>query len=163
MRRVDRLLDPSAGRVRKRRARFEALAKQFAHNTAPFRPQMAAVMRSFLPGLFAAAGAADLPADNLDLERWFRHPKGHERRIHGRSHAGVRLVQEGPTLIPALDAHLLHPQPFAVADLRAYVNAPVPVCQSLAIGRRKLMRKARSKALRPLLLAQLERRYLNSS
>ena len=120
-------------------------------------------LKSFLPGLFAAAGAADLPADNLDLERWFRHPKGHERRIHGRSHAGVRLVQEGPTLIPALDAHLLHPQPFAVADLRAYVNAPVPVCQSLAIGRRKLMRKARSKRLRPILLAQLERRYLNSS
>ena len=124
---------------------------------------MAAVMSSFLPGLFAAAGATDLPQDNLDLERWFRHPKGHERRIHGRSHAGVRLVQEGPTLIPALDAHLLHPQPFACVDLSPYVNAQVPVCQSLAIGRRKLMRKARSKKLRPLLLAQLERRYLNTS
>lgn len=163
MRRVDRLLDPGAGRARKRRARFEALAKRFSHHRNPFRPQMAAVMMSFLPGLFAAADAADLPADNLDLERWFRHPKGHERRIHGRSHAGVRLVQEGPTLLPALDAHLLHPQPFAFADLGPYVNAPVPVCQSLAIGRRKLMRKARSKTLRPLLLAQLERRYLNSS
>jgi hypothetical protein len=124
---------------------------------------MAAVMKSFLPGLFAASGAADLPADNLDLERWFRHPKGHERRIHGRSHAGVRLVQEGPTLLPALDAHLLHPQPFATEDLRPYINAPVPACQTLAIGRRKLMRKARSKTLRPFLLADLERRYLNSS
>jgi hypothetical protein len=25
-------------------------------------------------------------------ERWFRQPKRHERRIHGRRHAGVRLV-----------------------------------------------------------------------
>ena len=43
--------------------------------------------------------------DNLDLERWFRLPKGHERRIHGHRHAGVRIVQEGPTLVHALDAH----------------------------------------------------------
>ena len=160
---VDALLEPSTGAARKRRARFEELAKKFARNRAPFRPQMAAVMRSFLPGLFAAPGAADLPADNLDLERWFRHPKGHERRIHGRAHAGVRLVQEGPTLLPALDAHLLHPQPFSSVDLRPYVKAPLPTCQCLAIGRRKLMRKARSKKLRPLLLARLERRYLDSS
>src|SRR4029453_9552291 len=33
----------------------------------------------------------DLPQDNLDLERWFRQPKGHERRIHGHRHVGVRL------------------------------------------------------------------------
>jgi hypothetical protein len=163
VRRVDALLEARMGTAHQRRARFEELAKKFAHDRYPFRPQMAAVMQSFQPGLFAAAGAADLPADNLDLERWFRHPKGHERRIHGRAHAGVRLVQEGPTLLPALDAHLLHPQPFASVDLCPYVKAQLPACQCLAIGRRKLMRRARSKKLRPLLLATLERRYLDSS
>ena len=45
-----------------------------------------------------------MPRDNLDLERWFRVPKGHERRIHGRCHAGVRIVQEGATMLLALDA-----------------------------------------------------------
>jgi hypothetical protein len=35
----------------------------------------------------------------LDLERWFKRPKGHERRLHGRRHAGVRIVQQGPTCI----------------------------------------------------------------
>jgi len=37
--------------------------------------------------------AADFPTDNVDLERWFKGPKGHERRIHGQSHAGVRMVR----------------------------------------------------------------------
>lgn len=69
--------------------------------------------------------------DNLDLERWFRLPKSHQRRIHGRRHAGVRIVQEGPTLVHALDAHLTHPSPFTVEDLLPYRNARVP--QSPAI------------------------------
>ncbi len=63
------------------------------------------IMTSFELGLFAGGDNADLPRDNLDLERWFRQPKGHERRIHGRCPAGVRIVQEGPTLVLALDAH----------------------------------------------------------
>jgi hypothetical protein len=64
--------------------------------------------------------AADFPEDNLDLERWFKHPKGHERRIHGRRHAGVRIVQQGPTLMLALDAHIHHDGPFTVNDLQPY-------------------------------------------
>jgi len=120
-------------------------------------------MKSFLPGLFVGGDAVDLPADNLDLERWFRQPKGHARRIHGRAHAGVRVVQEGPTLLPALDAHLSHPQPFTFAELREYATAPVPVSQCLACARRTIMRQARSKTKRPLLLAALERRYQNTS
>jgi hypothetical protein len=62
-------------------------------------------MAAFRVGLFAGGDVADLPEDNLDLERWFRLPKGHERRIHGRRHAGVRRVQEGATLLPVSDAH----------------------------------------------------------
>ena len=41
----------------------------------------------------------------------------------------------------------------------AYRTAPEPLCQKQALHRRKIMRKARSKKKRPLLLADLERRY----
>ena len=78
---------------------------------------MAGVMRGFAPGLFVGGDAPELPSDNLDLERWFRLAKGHERRIHGHRHVGVRLVQEGPMLLLALDAHAVHRQPFEVKDL----------------------------------------------
>ena len=60
-------------------------------------------MRSFRAGLFAGGDAFDQIHDKLDLERWFRLTKGHERRIHGHRHAGVRILQEGPTLVHALD------------------------------------------------------------
>ena len=55
-------------------------------------------MSSFQPGLFAGGDEMDQIRDNLDLERWFRLLKGHERRIHGHKHAGVRIVQEGSTV-----------------------------------------------------------------
>src|SRR5262245_7155239 len=100
---------------------------------------------------------------NRDLERWFRQPKGHERRIHGHRHAGVRIVQEGPTLLLALDAHLAHPGPFTGADLRPYRHCPAPACQRQALHRRTMMRQARATKQRPGLLAELERRYLKGS
>ena len=56
---------------------------------------MAQVMISFLAGLFVGEGKFEEIRDNLDLERWFRLPKSHERRIHGHRHAGVRIVLEG--------------------------------------------------------------------
>ena len=89
-------------------------------------------------------GGAEAPGDNLDLERWFRLPKGHERRIHGGCHAGVRIVQEGATLLLVLDAHRVHPEPFTAQDLLPYRHAKEPVDQSQAIQRRKVMRQARS-------------------
>ena len=58
---------------------------------------------------FRRRGKFEEIKDNLDLERWFRLPKRHERRIHGRRHAGIRIVQDGPTLVLALDAHVAHP------------------------------------------------------
>src|SRR4051794_28780530 len=124
---------------------------------------MATVMLSFLAGLFVGDGVYEGVTDNLDLERWFRLPKGHERRIHGHRHAGVRIVQEGPTLVHALDAHHTHPEPFGVADLLPYRSARAPACQRQAIHRRKVMRKARSRTKRPKLLADLERRYQAAS
>jgi hypothetical protein len=89
-------------------------------------------------------------------------PKGHERRIHGHRHAGIRLVLDGATLVLALDAHAAHPGPFTVADLLPYRAAREPSCQTEARNRRTIMRKARSKKKRPLLLAELERRYRES-
>ncbi len=118
-------------------------------------------MKSFAPGLFVGDDWPDLPTDNLELERWFRNPKGHERRIHGHQHAGVRIVQEGPTLVPVLDAHLRHPAPFTEEELRPYSDAKPPPCQCEAIHRRKVMRKARSTKTLPQLLRELQYRYLN--
>jgi hypothetical protein len=123
---------------------------------------MAQVMLSFAAGLFVGPGIFEAIRDNLDLERWFRLPKSHERRIHGHRHAGIRIVLEGPTLVHALDAHATHPDPFTAADLLPYRTAQEPACQTEALQRRKIMRKGRSTKKRPLLLAELERRYRES-
>ena len=135
---------------------------RFERTEDPIHQQMATVMISFLAGLFVGEGKFEEIRDNLDLERWFRLPKSHERRIHGHRHAGVRIVQEGPTLVHALDAHAAHPEPFTVDDLLPYRTAREPPCQTQALNRRKIMRKARSKKKRPFLLADLERRYRES-
>jgi hypothetical protein len=151
-------LTPESGPCTERQAQFQVMQEQFQQSDDPIRRHMGQVMASFAPGLFVGGEEADLPQDNLDLERWFRQPTGHERRIHGHRHAGVRLVQEGPTLLLALDAHLAHPEPFTAADLRPYRHSPAPVCQREAMHRRTMMRRARSKKKRPLVRAALERR-----
>jgi hypothetical protein len=139
------------------------LIARFEKGEDSIHQSMAGVMTSFLGGLFVGEGTFEGLTDNLDLERWFRLPKSHQRRIHGRRHAGVRIVQEGPTLVHALDAHLTHPSPFPVEDLLPYRNARVPQSQQEAMKRRKIMRKARSKKQRPILMADLERRYREST
>lgn len=164
IKRVAQTLDPATGKVKQRQAAFAVLRHQFAaHSHDEHEQHMAKVMASFEPGLFVGGNAADLPQDNLDLERWFRLPKGHARRIHGRAHAGVRIVQEGPTLLPTLNAHELHDQPFTAEELHRYRHSSPPQAEQDAIHRRKIMRKARSKTKRPVLLAELEHRYLHES
>jgi hypothetical protein len=152
-------LEPGGADITEREEQFEALIDQFEATDDPIRHGMATVMLSFLAGLFVGEEAYEAIRDNLDLERWFRLPKSHERRIHGHRHAGIRLVLEGPTLVPALDAHAAHPGPFTAEDLLPYRTAREPPCQSAARNRRALMRKARSAKKRPALLAELERRY----
>ena len=120
-------------------------------------------MDSFAPGLFVGGSVGDVPWDNLDLERWFRLPKGHARRIHGHQHAGVRIVQEGPTLLLVLDAHQQHEGLFTAAELHPYRHHPAPADQEAALHRRRLMRRARSKKKRRSLLQELEQRYLDGS
>jgi hypothetical protein len=156
-------LDSAAKTSARRQSDFDAILARLDGDGDPIHSQMAGLMQSFRAGLFAGDDTFDQIHDNLDLERWFRLPKGHERRIHGHRHAGVRIVQEGPTLVHALDAHHTHPEPFGVDDLLPYRSARAPACQRQAIHRRKVMRKARSKTKRPKLLADLERRYQAAS
>ena len=153
-------LDPGRGDSATRWKRFKRLQKRLGSSSDPVRMQMAVVMAAFAVGLFAGGGLKGLPLDNLDLERWFRLPKGHERRINGRRHAGVRLVQEGATLMPVLDAHRERGA-FTAEELLRYRAAKPPADEQEAVKRRKVMRKARSPKKRPLLLATLEQRYFN--
>jgi hypothetical protein len=153
-------LDPTTGRSAARQCAFDAILSHLEGDGDPVHEQLATLMGSFRTGLFAGGDDLASVQDNLDLERWFRLAKGHERRIHGHRHAGVRVVQEGATMVPALDAHRTHPEPFGVDDLLPYRSASEPECQRQAIHRRRIMRKARSKTKRPKLLEELERRYL---
>ncbi len=152
-------LEPGAEPCADRKEKFETLRERFERSGDPIHQSMARVMISFFAGLFVGEGRFEMIKDNLDLERWFRLPKSHERRVHGHRHAGIRIVVEGATLVPALDAHQVHPEPFTVDDLLTYRRAREPPCQQQARNRRKVMRKARSKKKRPQLLADLERRY----
>jgi hypothetical protein len=161
---VDSILKPSDEATgEEREEQFVVLREAWQSSADPMHQQFAQVMSSFQPGLFVGGEGADCPEDNLDLERWFKRPKGHERRIHGRHHAGVRIVQQGPTLMLALDAHIHHDGPFTVNDLQPYGHSRVPASQQQAVARGKIMRKARSRKQRCDLLADLEKRYLNSS
>jgi hypothetical protein len=162
VKRVAATLDPSTGPAEQRKKRFDRLKRRLKRSGDPVRMQMAVVMVAFAAGLFAGPEVDQDIRDNLDLERWFRLPKGHERRIHGRKHAGVRLVQEGATLMPVLDAHKGREEPYKVEDLRGYKDAKSPAQEQEAMHRRKVMRRARSKKQRAALLAELERRYLEA-
>jgi hypothetical protein len=159
---IQQTLAPQRGSAKRRRRRFCRLQKRLSRSTDPVRLQMATVMAAFVVGLFAGGEVPGLPEDNLDLERWFRLPKGHERRIHGHKHAGVRIVQEGATLMLVLDAHRSHPEPFRRQDLERYRGARRPPAEEAALERRHVMRRARSTKRRPQLLADLERRYQDS-
>jgi hypothetical protein len=140
-------LEGRTGALQKRRARYEQLRRCYQSKGGDFYAHLARMLRDWSKGLFVGIKGKrgdELPQDNLDLERWFRAPKGHERRIHGHSHAGVRIVQEGATLLLVLNAHEEHPQPFTAQELLPYRQAQEPLDQRQAIHRRKVMRKARS-------------------
>ena len=139
-----------------REQRFEVLRDQLRSSDDLVQRQMGMVMASFQVGLFVGGDDADRPRDNLDLERWFRQPKGHGQ------HAGVRIVQEARPG-PRLDVHLRHSDPLTADVLLPYLHAKLPDSQHQAIARRKIGRRARSRTKRPILLAELEARYADSS
>ncbi len=162
VKRVARTLEPDSGSCEQRKQRFTRLRRRLRRSKDAVCIKMAVVMVAFSAGLFCGPEVDQEIRDNLDLERWFRLPKGHERRIHGRKHAGVRLVQQGATLMPALDAHKDREEPYQVEELLDYKDAKPPKQEQQAMQRRKIMRRARSKKQRPILLAELERRYLEA-
>jgi hypothetical protein len=146
IRAVAETLKEDNGSRRQRQAKYEKLQGEYEKQGDAFSTHLAKLMRSFARGLFVQVRAKkgeELPIDNDDLERWFRKPKSHARRIHGRKHAGVRIVQEGATLLPTLNAHETHPKPFTAAELLPFWQAAEPDCQREAIQRRTIMGKAR--------------------
>jgi hypothetical protein len=162
VKRIEATLAPQKGSSKQRKKRFARLRRRLKKSSDPVRAQMAVVMAAFMVGLFAGPEVDQEIRDNLELERWFRLPKGHERRIHGRKHAGVRLVQEGATLMPVLDAHKGREEPFKAEELLGYKESQPPKEEQEAMHRRKVMRRARSKKRRAALLTELEQRYLSA-
>jgi hypothetical protein len=141
-------LEQDSGTQKERRAKYENLQREYEAKGGAFYGHLGRLLLSWVAGLFvgprARKGEKGLQ-DNLELERWFRKPKRHERQIHGRRHAGVRIVQEGATLVLVLDAHDAHPGPFTAEELLPYWPAEEPLEQQEALQRRKIMRQARSK------------------
>src|SRR5262249_59283943 len=87
LRAVDGLLKPSDEATgEEREAQFLSLWQEWEASVDPIHQQFAKVLSSFAPGLFVGGEAAGFPADNVGLGRWFKRPKGHERRIRGRPH-----------------------------------------------------------------------------
>src|SRR2546422_2199741 len=124
---VDRTLRPNDETTgEEREAQFILRRQEWESSTDPMHRHFAKMMSSFEPGLFVGGESADFPTDNVDLERWFKRPKGHERRLHGRRHAGVRIVQQGPTLLFAIDAHVHHDDSVTVHGLKSYGHDRVP-------------------------------------
>lgn len=147
IRRVAETLDEGTEKLPKRRAQYDRLRREYDRHGDDFSKHLSQVMESFAPGLFVwvrGKKGEKLPSDNLDLERWFRKPKGHERRIHGHKHTGMRLVQTGATLLLVLDAHEGRRRPFRAEDLLPYRDAELPADEREVLQRRKVMRKARS-------------------
>lgn len=145
IKRVFKTLDSKSGSLKKRLSQFKKLKTQFANTDDPIKTHFYTIMRSFEPGLFVGSDDLEIPPDNFDLERWFKKPKGHERKIHGHQHAGIRIVHEGPTLLPVLDAHLSLTEPFTYQDLLPYVEVKVPKSQTESIKRHRVMKRASSK------------------
>ena len=114
IRAVNECLDPKTGTQEMRSIEFETLRKRLEKSEDKIGLYMAGVM-----------------------ERFFKSPKGHERRIHGHRHAGVRIVIEGPTLLPTLDAHIHHPAPYKVSELLPYFGAEIPKSQQASRARKK--------------------------
>jgi predicted translin family RNA/ssDNA-binding protein len=145
VRKIYNTLDSKKGTIKKRLSKFRKLKLQLTDTGDLVKTHMSKTMHSFETGLFVGSDDIEMPDDNLDLERWFREPKGHERRIHGRKHAGTRIVHEGPTLLPVLDAHLVRTRPFTYYDLLPYAYAEPPESQIISSERNRIMKKASSK------------------
>ena len=79
LRAVDGLLKPSDEATgEERETQFVSLWQEWEASVDPIHQQFAKVISRFAPGLFVGGEVADWLADHVDLERWFKRPKGHE-------------------------------------------------------------------------------------
>ena len=76
LRAIQGTLEPAGGTWAERQAQFEVLQAQLHTSDDPIRQHMGRVMSSFAQGLFVGQEEGEFPQDNLDLERWFKQPKG---------------------------------------------------------------------------------------
>src|SRR5512142_3468799 len=74
-------LEPGTEDCTERQEQFEALIDHFEATEDPIRHAMATVMLRFLAGPVVGEEEYEGIKENRDLERWFRLPKSHERRI----------------------------------------------------------------------------------
>jgi hypothetical protein len=164
VRRVAATLDPKSGSRSRRRQRFVRLQEKFSRSQTVPQKQLSKRMAGWIGGLFVCVTLGrNVPWDNLDLERFFRLPKSHERRIHGHKHVGMRVVREGATLLPTLDAHQQQPGLFTAQQLLPYHKHPVPSDQQRTQRRHQVMRRAASTKLRPQLLQELNKPRLDEA
>jgi hypothetical protein len=145
VKKVEDTLVSSMGTLKNRLSKFKRLKRRFARSNDSVKNSMSETMQSFRASLFVNDDELSMPEDNLDLERWFKKPKGHERKIHGHKHVGIRIVNEGPTLLPTLDAHILQKQPFTYENLLPYAYAVPPESQIRSIEHKRIMTKGSSK------------------
>ena len=141
LRAVDGLLKPNDEATgEEREAQFVSLWQEWEASVDPMHQQFAKVMSSFEPGLFVGGEGADVPADKVEVAPWCTRPTGPERRMHGRRHAGVRLVQQGPTRRLALAAPVHHHGPCTGNALEPDRHRRVPARQQEALEHGKIMR-----------------------
>jgi len=160
VKKVAATLDPKTGSLSRRRQRFVRLKEKLSQSKVASQKQLSKRMGSWMVGLFVyVIVGRNVPWDNLELERWFRLPKGHERRVHGHKHVGTRVVREGATLMPTLDAHQGRPEPFTAQELLPFRTKPVPIDQQQAQRRHQIMRRAASTKHRTKLLQELNQTH----
>src|SRR5262249_21819075 len=110
--RVAATLQEGSGSRKQRRAGYEKLRREYQAKGGAFYGHLARLMLSWAAGLFlgprAKKGEKGLQ-DNLELERWLRKPKRHQRHIHGRRQAGRRNVHERPTMVLVGEPQTHHP------------------------------------------------------
>ncbi len=145
LKRINKTLISTQMPCKQRLKSFNKICKRLKDSDDPVKQHMSGFMTRFSDGLFSGGDNLEIPEDNQDLERWFKTPKSHERKINGHKHAGTRIVYEGPTLLPTLDAHKSSLRAFKIEELLPYVNFDAPETQVTAIARRQLMKKGNSK------------------
>ncbi len=145
LKRINKTLISTEASCKQRLKSFNKICERLKNTNDPIKQNMAKMMERFSEGLFSGGDNLEIPEDNQDLERWFKTPKGHERKINGHKHAGTRIVYEGPTMLPTLDAHKSLSRAFYVEELMPYLSSKTPECQVTAITRRRLMKKGNSK------------------